>query len=193
TYTTLFRSTSKDTAYRLSKMNNLSFSTSAEIKESRAAVFLDPSKTFQTIIGIGGAFTDAAAETFYKLPAIKRQQLIEAYFDKEKGIGYSLGRTHINSCDFSSKTYTYVEDGDTGLKTFSIKPDKVFRIPFIKEAINAAKGDLIVYASPWSPPAWMKTNGDMLKGGQLKPEFNRTWAKYFVNFIKAYQKEGIPI
>lgn len=185
--------TSKDTAYRLSKMNNLSFSTSAEIKESRAAVFLDPSKTFQTIVGIGGAFTDAAAETFYKLPAIKRQQLIEAYFDKEKGIGYSLGRTHINSCDFSSKTYTYVEDGDTALKTFSIKQDKVFRIPFIKEAIDAAKGDLTVYASPWSPPAWMKTNGDMLKGGQLKPEFNRTWAKYFVNFIKAYQKEGIPI
>src|SRR5256884_6694401 len=74
--------------------------------------FVDPRKTFQPMIGIGGALTDAAAETFAKLPAARQDDVIAAYYGSERGIGYTLGRTNINSCDFSSESYTYVTEGD---------------------------------------------------------------------------------
>jgi glucosylceramidase len=156
-------------------------------------VFIDPSKAYQTFLGIGGALTDASAETFAKVPADKQQEILTAYFDKEKGIGYTLGRTNIHSCDFSSSSYTYVTEGDKALKSFSIDHDKQFRIPFIKRAIAAAGGKLNIFGSPWSPPAFMKSNNDMLHGGKLKPEFYQSWANYYARFIKAYQAEGIPI
>jgi glucosylceramidase len=118
---------------------------------------------------------------------------MDAYFNAEEGIGYSLARTTIHSCDFSSNSYTYIDEGDAMLKSFTVDHDKKFRIPFIKRAIDAAGGDLIIYASPWSPPAFMKTNNNMLQGGKLKTEFYQAWANYFVKFIHAYEKEGIPI
>jgi len=82
--------------------------------------------------------TDASAETFYKLPADKQQEILRAYFDPQNGIGYSLGRTHINSCDFSSESYTYVTNGDKELASFDISHDLKYRIPFIKEALATA-------------------------------------------------------
>src|SRR5678815_5497684 len=115
------------------------------------------------------------------------------YYDKDKGIGYTLGRTNINSCDFSSDTYTYVTDGDKELKSFNLGHDEKFKIPLIKKAIEAAGGKLDLFVSPWSPPAWMKDNNDMLHGGKLKPEFYDSWANYYVKFIQAYEKEGIPV
>jgi glucosylceramidase len=67
------------------------------------------------------------------------------------------------------------------------------RVPFIKRALAASNGQLRLYASPWSAPAWMKTNNDMLHGGKLKPEYRQTWADYFVKYIRAYRAEGIPM
>jgi glucosylceramidase len=161
--------------------------------ETELAVFVDPAKTYQTMIGIGGALTDAAAETFYKLPADKQKELLTAYYDKEKGIGYTFGRTNIQSCDFSSDIYSYVGDNDAGLKTFNISHDKKYRIPFIKEAVKTAGGKLNLFVSPWSPPAWMKDNNNVLGGGKLKAEFDQSWANFYVKFIKAYENEGIKI
>lgn len=147
--------------------------------ETQICVFADPDKTFQTLLGIGGALTDASAETFAKMPEAKQQEFLLAYFDKQKGIGYTLARTNINSCDFSSGSYTYVSEGDRELKSFSIDHDMKFRIPFIKKAIAAAGGNLTLLASPWSPPAYMKLNKDMLHGGKLNPEFSQPWANYY--------------
>ncbi len=161
--------------------------------ETQVCVFIDPSKTFQTFLGIGGALTDASAETFYKLPKDKQQEFLTAYYNKEKGIGYTLGRTNIHSCDFSSDTYTYINEGDADLKSFNINHDKKFKIPFIKEVMAAAGGKLTLFASPWSPPAFMKTNNDILHGGKLKKEFYQPWANYYTKFIKAYEAIGIPI
>ncbi|HEU4607288.1 MAG TPA: glycoside hydrolase family 30 protein, partial [Chitinophagaceae bacterium] len=152
-----------------------------------------PSKTFQTFMGIGGALTDASAETFAKLPANKQEELLTAYYDKNKGIGYTIARTNIHSCDFSSGSYTYVQEGDSSLQSFSVQHDEQFRIPFIKKAIAAAGGKLTLFASPWSPPAFMKDNNDMLHGGKLKPAYYQAWANYYVKFIQAYEKEGIPV
>ena len=185
--------TADNSNLRLSAAETVAFKHLGQPLETQVCVFVDPGKRFQTILGIGGALTDAAAETFAKLPAAKQQEILNAYFDVKNGIGYTLARTNIHSCDFSSSSYTYVNEGDKELKSFSVNPDKQFRIPFIKQALATARGKLNIFGSPWSPPAFMKDNNSMLRGGKLKTEFYQSWANYFTRFIKAYQQEGIPI
>ena len=175
------------------KIEEIGFYDKLSPTEKDAEIYIDPSKTFQTVLGIGGALTDASAETFYKLPKDKQQEILKAYYDPRSGIGYTLGRTHINSCDFSSESYTYVNDGDKELKSFNIARDLKYRIPFIKEVLATAGKNFTLFVSPWSPPAWMKDNNSMLHGGKLKPEYYETWAGYYGKFIQAYEKEGIPI
>lgn len=116
-----------------------------------------------------------------------------AYFNADQGLGYNFARTHIHSCDFSSGSYTYITEGDKELKSFNIDHDRQFKLPFIKKAMAQANGKLNVFATPWSPPAFMKDNNNMLKGGKLKPEYYQAWANYYAKFIKAYQAEGVPI
>ena len=86
-----------------------------------------------------------------------------------------------------------VEEGDKDLSTFSIQKDKEFRIPMIKQALGLIGESAIFYASPWSPPAFMKSNNDMLQGGKLLSEYYDIWAVYFVKFVEAYEAEGIPV
>jgi glucosylceramidase len=162
--------------------------------ENYPTIMIDLDKTFQTIEGFGGAFTDASAENFAKLSPEEQDKFLKMCFDPCEGNGYTLCRTTIHSSDYSAEMYTYDDvAGDKELEHFSIEPDRKFRIPFIKSALETAQGNLKIYASPWSPPAWMKTNNHMLYGGQLKPEYFQTWADYFVKYIKAYEQEGIPI
>ena len=185
--------TADNSNHRLARTETLSFKPMGQPLETQVCVFVDPSRTFQTMLGIGGALTDAAAETFAKLPPAKQQEILNAYFDPSGGIGYTLARTNIHSCDFSSGSYTYVKEGDRELQSFDISHDKQFRIPFIKQALKATGGKLNIFGSPWSPPAFMKDNNDMLHGGKLKLEFYQSWANYYGKFIKAYQQEGVPI
>ena len=100
--------TADNTNYRLTQTATLSFSAYGQPFETEPAIFVDPNKKFQTFLGIGGALTDASAEVFAKLSKSKQQELLEKYYDKEKGIGYSIARTNIHSCDFSSDSYTSV-------------------------------------------------------------------------------------
>lgn len=181
------------TKLRLTQTDVLTFVPSKQPLEIEVSVFVEPTKTFQTFLGIGGAITDASAEVFAKLSKDKQKEFMNAYYDKEKGIGYSLLRTTIHSSDFASGSYTYIKEGDKDLKTFNIDHDRQYRIPMIKEAIKTAGGKLTLYASPWSPPAFMKNTNSMLKGGTLLPEYYQAWANYFTKFIKAYEKEGMPI
>lgn len=185
--------TASQSDLRLTQNAELSFKEFKQPLETQPCVFVDPANTFQSFIGIGAALTDASAETFAKLPKPEQQELLRAYFDKDKGIGYTLARTTIHSCDFSSGSYTYVSDNDTELKSFNVAHDEQYRIPFIKQAIQAAGGKLTMYVSPWSPPSWMKDNNSMLQGGKLKPEARQQWANYYVKFIKTYEAKGIPI
>lgn len=185
--------TAEKTDYRLSQTATGQFTQFGQPFETQICVFVDPNKTFQEMVGIGGAITDASAETWAKLPKDKQRQVITDYFDPEKGIGYNLIRTNINSCDFSSGSYTYIQEGDSDLKSFNIEPDRKFKIPMIRESIKVAGNKTTLYASPWSPPAFMKTNNNMLQGGKLKPEFYPSWANYFVKFIQEYEKEGFKM
>lgn len=186
--------TAKGTGNRLTHTENLKLEDFQQPEEHFPTIMVDPKRTFQTIVGFGGALTDASAETFYKLSEKNQEKFLTAYFDIKEGIGYNLFRTHINSCDFSSETYAYSEtEDDVNLEHFSIEVDKRYRIPFIKEAQNLVGEEFKMLASPWSPPAWMKSNNHMLQGGKLKPEYYQTWANYYVKFIESYRAEGIPI
>ena len=186
--------TAESTNQLLSNIGFKAFVPLEQPVENYPTIMIDPDKTFQTIVGFGGAFTDAAAVTWGQLPRAVQDEVLKACFDPVEGNGYTLARTNIHSCDFSEKMYTYDDvAGDTKLEHFSIAHDKEFRIPMIQRALKIANGNIKIFASPWSPPAWMKTNNNMLYGGKLLPEYNQTWADYFVKFIKAYETEGIPI
>jgi glucosylceramidase len=185
--------TAENTNLRLSLSNNLISNSTVQKTKSSLSIAIEPEKTDQTFLGIGGAITDASAEVFAKLSPKKQQEFLTAYYDKSKGIGYSLARTTIHSCDFSSESYTYITEGDKELKTFNIDHDRKYRIPLLKKAIETADGKLTLFVSPWSPPAFMKDNKDILHGGVLLPEFAQSWANYYAKFIKAYEKEGIPV
>ncbi|MDA3931412.1 MAG: glycoside hydrolase family 30 protein [Tenericutes bacterium] len=154
---------------------------------------IDRNQTYQEIRGFGGAFTEAAAYTFYQMPLEKRQEVLNAYFNLESGLGYNLGRVSIHSCDFSLNNYTYVKENDKELKTFSIERDLKYVIPMIKEAENIRRDKINILASPWSPPAWMKSNNDMNHGGKLLDEFKESWSEYYLKFLKAYKNESVYI
>lgn len=185
--------TAKGTDNKLSAIGDVTFEDFGQPVETQACVFIDPAKTFQTVVGVGGALTDASAEVYATLSPEKQQEFMTAYFDADKGIGYTLARTNMLSCDFSSASYSYVDDNDAALASFSIDHDRQYRLPFIKKAFETAGGNISLYVSPWSPPAWMKTNGDILHGGSLKPEFYQPWADFFVKYITALEQNGVPV
>ena len=179
------------TPYRLTQLTLPSGDPSTSETDS---IFVDPSVRYQQIEGFGGAFTEASALTFFKLPAERQRELLAAYFDPVLGHGYTLCRTHINSCDFSQGNYAYAgQEGDAELRSFSIDRDRQALLPLIQAAQQAAGRPLKLLATPWSPPAWMKTNGRMTGGGKLKPEYRAAWAEYYCRYIRAYAQEGVPI
>ena len=148
---------------------------------------------YQTITGFGGAFTEAAAYNYAKMSDKNRDLVRRAYFDPVEGIGYNFGRTHINSCDFALAPYTYVEEGDETLETFDLGQDKKYVLPFLKDALATVKDELILFASPWSPPAYMKETGNVMRGGKLKEEYKALWAHYYAKYIKAMAAEGVTV
>lgn len=151
-----------------------------------------PQVTYQEVIGMGGALTESAAYTYSKMSDEKKKELIALYFGKN-GNCYNFCRTHIQSCDFALENYAYVEDkDDSELKTFSIERDKRYIIPLIHAAQEQEK-EILFLASPWSPPAFMKTNGEMNHGGKLKKEYYGMWAKMVARYVTEYKKEGIQI
>ena len=194
-----------------------------ESKQPRAVemqvVNVYPQVMYQKVDGFGGAMTEAAGYALSKLSDEDRKAAIDAYFGKD-GIGSTIIRTHIDSCDFSVGMYQAVEDvvSDPEFTTFTINRDRQYIIPAIKDAMAACDKPISVLLSPWSPPAAWKTapakvviganapemirknapkgdsdEGSRCWGGHLKPEFYPSWARYMVKYIQAYLDEGIPV
>lgn len=153
-------------------------------------ITINPKEKFQKITGFGGSFTQSTAYLVNKLSKANRKKIIDAYFS-EKGANYSLTRTHINSCDFSTHQYAYnTTDGDTSLQQFDISEDLKGIIPMIQEAQKTSKEGFKIIASPWTAPPWMKDNNKWV-GGKLLPKYYDTWALYFSKYFDAYKKLGI--
>lgn len=162
------------------------------VEDCMHVVNVYPEITYQQFKGFGGAFTEASAHNYMGMSEENKKQVIRDYFSAD-GLKYNLGRIHMNSCDFGLGNYTYIEEGDKELKTFDIAHDFEEIIPFVRAAQEEAKEPIQFLMSPWSPPAFMKTNGEMNHGGSLKKEYYEIWAEYFVKFIQAYHEAGIPI
>ena len=183
--------TARDTGARLTEQPAL---TPQAGESGLPTVIVNTGRAFQSIEGFGGAFTESAAVAWLALGTAQRQQVLEAYFDRASGHGYSLCRVHIGSCDFALGNYAHVEaPDDMALASFSIDRDRRALLPFIRAAQRVAGQPIKLLASPWSPPAWMKTTGRMNDGGKLRPECRRAWARCYVRFIESYEDEGVPI
>lgn len=156
-------------------------------------VTINPNVKYQTHLGFGGAITEASAVTVIRDMKDKKifKQVVKDYYSKE-GLNYQFARIAMNSCDFAEGNYTYVQEGDVELKTFNIAREDQYVVPFLKEAMKEQK-NLMVLVSPWSPPGWMKSNGEMNHGGQLLSQYAKPWAKYYVKFIQELAKRKIPV
>jgi glucosylceramidase len=152
-----------------------------------------PEKRYQTVQGFGGAITESAAYVLNRLSSRLRNEILQAYYDPCSGNAYTMARMHINSCDFSLESYSYVSPYDIKLESFDISRELRWVVPAIRTAQTVAGRPLFVLASPWSPPAWMKSNGCMYGGGTLLPEFRQVWADYYIRFAQAMTDHGIQI
>jgi glucosylceramidase len=179
---------------RLAPKGTLPIVPLAEAGAHDLTVFVDPARAFQEVLGFGAAFTEAAAYALAQVPQSQQDEVLKSFFDADSGHGYRFCRIHMGSCDFALGNWAQVEKpGDFNLESFSLHHDRKWLLPLVKRALALAKSPVRLFASPWSPPAWMKTNGMMNRGGHLKPECRDAWANCYVKFIQAYAAEGVPI
>ncbi|KAG7237692.1 hypothetical protein INR49_032138 [Caranx melampygus] len=155
-----------------------------------------PYQKYQKIRGFGGAMTDAAAINILSLSAGAQDQLLRQYFSSE-GIGYSVVRVPMASCDFSTRLYTYADTpGDYNLDNFTLAHEDInMKIPLLQRAQALSPRPLSLLASAWSAPAWMKTSGALIGKGSLngKPggKEHKTWAQYYIRFLEEYAKYNL--
>src|SRR3954470_22772970 len=181
--------TTPDRALQLSDQGGRPFTRGAP------TISVDPRQTFQTMEGWGASITDSSAAVLYRLDKRTRDRAMTALF-KTDGLSYL--RQPIGASDFVDEphyTYDDVPAGQTvyGMRRFSIAHDEAQILPLLRQALQL-NPRLKVMATPWSPPAWMKTNGSLI-GGRLidDPRIYDAYARYFVKFIRAYQQAGVPI
>lgn len=180
--------TARDTGHRLSPIDPLVIDRSDRV--DLPLIDVDSGNLCQEISGFGGAFTESACHVLSCLPAEDRQAVLKAYFHPVDGIGYRLGRTHINSCDFSLENWSCWQTPESILD-LSRYEQAIF--PVIREAQRLAQVPIRLLASPWSPPPWMKTNGRMTRGGSLQPHHRDAWARAMCDWILGCGRAGIDI
>ncbi|BDZ41841.1 hypothetical protein GCM10025865_11400 [Paraoerskovia sediminicola] len=188
--------TTRDRAELLQERDPIEFSTG---RSDLTTITVDPKQTFQTMDGFGASITDSSASVLMDLPAAQRDETMRKLFDPEDGIGVSFLRQPIGSSDFTAEDEHYSLDDvpagetDFGLEHFSIAHDEREILPLLREALEL-NPDITVLATPWSPPAWMKTEGSMV-GGRLidEPRYYDAYARYLVKFVEAYEAAGVPV
>ena len=150
-----------------------------------------PAPSGSSFIGFGVAITGSSCYNLAQMQPEDRTAFLKSIYTSE-GLGLSVGRLSVGSSDYSADLYTYDDvDGDVALEHFSIERDKDYISPMIKEILEI-NPDLYLFASPWSPPAWMKT-GNSVGGGYMREKYIECYADYFVKYLKAYADEGIVI
>jgi glucosylceramidase len=190
--------TSRDNAGdRLTDKGTITLQAGANPSGVHSMIQINTATQYQKILGFGGAFTEASAYVYSTLNDNLKRQVAELFFGPD-GIQYSLCRTHINSCDFSLSSYSFDDTpGDFTLSRFDISHARERMLPFIKDCIAKSNRTVNIFASPWSPPAWMKGNnampGSSYPGLLADTRVHDAWALYFSKFITAYENEGVPI
>jgi glucosylceramidase len=160
-------------------------------KTGTNTIVLQPGRKLQPILGFGAALTDAACYMINQMPVAAREELLHELFDP-KQMGFSVCRLCIGSSDYARTLYSYDEgEPDPQLERFSIEHDRAYILPIVRR-VREINPDLFLFASPWSPPNWMKDNNSML-GGTIRAHYLDAYANYFVKFLQAYQAEGVEV
>jgi glucosylceramidase len=187
--------TTPDKTHLLTDEGTVNFSSAAP---TGTTVTVDPTRTFQTMTGFGGSITDSSASVLYRLSPAIRDATMRDLFDPVAGDGLSFLRQPIGASDFvAGAQYTYddMPAGQTDYRQahFTIAHDETQILPLLRRA-KALNPQLTVMATPWSPPAWMKTGGSLV-GGRLidDPRIYRSYALYLVKFAQAHRDAGLPI
>nr|MDO8118082.1 hypothetical protein [Candidatus Sigynarchaeota archaeon] len=198
----------KETSEMLSKKKALFFETGKK-KRALLRVNVDETIHYQDIVGIGYSFEHTSCYNIMQFPEQERRRVMELLVNPDKGLGMNLWRLCIGTPDFTYEFYTYddMPDGEKDLELthFSIEKDREFVIPVVKLALEV-NPEILFYASPWSPPGWMKgpekklrkgkipvEGGKGMCSGRLLPEYYDVYAEYLVRYVEAYKAEGIPI
>lgn len=164
---------------------------SNQVGEGANVIDLDAATPRHPFLGLGVSFAEASAYLWAKMPEARRRDVMERLWT-EKGAGLSIGRIHMGSSDYSMRFYSYDDTpDDEGLTHFSIDEDRRFVLPAI-QAARTFNTNLFFFASPWSPPGWMKTNGTLFSG-RVKPAAYPALANYFSRFLQTYAREGIRV
>jgi len=193
--------TTTDGQNTITPQNGLAFTAGAGTAPSTVTV--NENQQFQQMTGFGAAMTDTSAYLIgTKMTAAQRNAVMTALFDPTNGIGLSFVRIPMGSSDYTATPanapapYSYDDQAagqtDPNLTNFSITHDLNYIIPTLKQALQI-NPKLTYMANPWSPPAWMKSNGSMINGGNLNASAYAPLAQYFVKFIQSYQGQGLPI
>jgi len=185
---------SEDGRHQLTEQAAVTFT--ERMPSADVVITVDPGETYQTIIGLGSSLEHATAYNISLLPEDEQREVIRKIVDPDEGIGMNLMRICIGTSDFTGDpwyTYNDLPEGETDndLSEFSIEKDRDYLLPIIKMA-REANPDLKFFASPWSPPAWMKAH-HTLTGSRMDPGHFDVFARYLLKFIHAYEAEGIPI
>lgn len=176
---------------RMEEREKAAFMPDAGIEKQ--AVNLHPEVSFQVFEGFGGAFTDSAGYVYAQMDDEDKMRMITDYFSTDR-MNYRLGRVHIDSCDFSISQYEAMSDeNDREFKSFSLERTKEYILPLIKDAQNHMGKPVELMVTPWSPPAFMKTNGERSHGGKLKNGYEAYWAEYLCMYIKKLREEGLAV
>jgi glucosylceramidase len=164
-------------------------------------IYLYPEIEFQSLEGVGGAFNEIGGEALMTLPAEMQDEVMRNLFSKTEGVGFAFCRTAVGASDFGIDAYSYSEVADDyKMEHFSIEREEKSVIPYIQKAYKY-NPNLMLFASPWSPPAWMKYSGFMDRGEEFpdknhlkdEPKIYEAYALYFSKYISAYSKKNIKV
>lgn len=153
-------------------------------------IVLDSNKTYQSIIGFGGAVTEAAVSTILEATKEQQDEILNMYYSKS-GLDYNIGRLHIASCDFSLSNYEYLESSD--LSTFDMSHEDKNLIPMLNRIDKIHNEKINYLVSPWSPPAFMKSNKERNYGGKLLKEYYDLYSKYLIKYLDEMKKRDILV
>jgi glucosylceramidase len=161
-------------------------------------ITVDPSRRYQRMDGFGASITDSSAHVLYRLNRATRTATMKRLFSTTDGDGLSVLRQPMGASDFVAHDFYTYDDlppgrTDYAMRHFSIAHDRAQILPLLRQALALNPG-IKVIGSPWSPPAWMKTNGSLI-GGRLidDPRIYAAYARYFVKFVQAYERAGVPV
>ncbi|MFC6545128.1 glycoside hydrolase family 30 beta sandwich domain-containing protein [Cohnella cellulosilytica] len=186
-----------DIPYRLERQADAEITAPSPAEGETLAIF--PERLHQEILGIGTSMEESTVFNLARMSESKREEICRSLVDRERGAGFNLIRITLGTSDFTARafySYNDLEPGETDfeLERFSIRKDIEYGIIDVLRRLRELQPELLFFASSWSPPAWMKTSGSLMRG-QLKEgeQYTRTLAKYYRMAIQAYREQGIEL